>query len=88
MLSTHQKGIGRKLKKVVAFLMVFYVIIGASLYFNQEKLLFLPTTLPQDYKYNFSYPFEEVFLNTDGGVINIDPFQSRSTQRCYLILSW
>ncbi len=40
-------------------------MITASLYFLQEKLLFLPTTLAQDYKYEFQYPFEEVFLNPD-----------------------
>lgn len=38
-------------------------MIGASLYFLQEKLLFLPTVLAQDYQFEFAYPFEEVFLN-------------------------
>ncbi|WP_299549441.1 alpha/beta hydrolase [Seonamhaeicola sp.] len=75
MLNTRQKGISRKLKRVVAFLIVIYVIIGASLYFNQERFLFLPTILPQDYEYSFSYPFKEVFLETDGGVINMIHFK-------------
>ncbi|MCF6295790.1 MAG: lysophospholipase [Flavobacteriaceae bacterium] len=52
-------------------------MIGASLYFLQEKLIFLPTTLPQDYAYNFSYPFEELFLKSDdGAVINAIHFKT------------
>lgn len=39
-------------------------MIGASLYFLQEKILFLPTTLAQDYQYDFRYPFEELFFET------------------------
>lgn len=37
-------------------------MIGASLYFLQEKLLFLPTVLSQDYQYEFDSPYEELFL--------------------------
>jgi pimeloyl-ACP methyl ester carboxylesterase len=43
-------------------------MIGASLYFLQEKLLFLPTELPQDYQYEFAHPFEEVFLTPEDDV--------------------
>lgn len=39
-------------------------MIGASLYLLQEKILFLPTTLVQDYNYEFRYPFEELFFET------------------------
>lgn len=39
-------------------------MIGTSLYFLQEKILFLPTTLAQDYQYEFRYPFEELFFQT------------------------
>jgi len=37
-------------------------MIGTSLYFLQEKLLFLPTVLEQDYKFKFERPFDELFL--------------------------
>ncbi len=37
------------------------------IYFLQEKLIFLPTQLPQEYQYSFSANFEEVFLETDDG---------------------
>ena len=37
-------------------------MIGTVLYFLQEKMLFLPTVLEQDYTYNFKHNFEELFL--------------------------
>lgn len=42
-------------------------MITASLYFIQEKLLFLPTVLEQDYQFNFGYNFEELTLESDDG---------------------
>jgi len=33
--------------------------------FFQEKLIFLPTTLSQDFEYSFSTPFEELFITTE-----------------------
>ena len=44
-------------------------MISASLYFLQEKLIFLPTTLEQSFKYEFNYPFKELFLKTDDKAI-------------------
>ncbi|WP_296384986.1 alpha/beta hydrolase [Winogradskyella sp.] len=44
-------------------------MIGSALHFFQEKLLFLPTTLEQDYQYQFDYPFEELFLKTDDDAV-------------------
>lgn len=43
-------------------------MITTALYFLQEKILFLPTELPQDYQYSYDYPFEELFLNPEEGV--------------------
>lgn len=64
MLFTHQNQLRRRLKRVLKFLLVLYIMIGASLYFLQEKILFLPTTLAQDYNYQFSASFEELFFKT------------------------
>jgi len=51
-------------------------MITASLYLLQEKFLFLPTPLAQEYVYEFNYNFEEVFLNTeDGARINAIHFK-------------
>jgi alpha-beta hydrolase superfamily lysophospholipase len=39
------------------------------LYFLQERLLFIPTPLPQDYVYPFPERFSEVFLPVDGATL-------------------
>ena len=62
---TRQKKLKRRLKKFVIVLFGLYIMIGSALYFFQEKILFLPTTLEQDYQYKFDYPFEELFLKTE-----------------------
>ncbi len=69
MLNTAQNPIKQKLKKVAFILVSLYLMVGTLLYFFQEKMLFLPTTLEQDYRYQFSYPFEELFLKPEEGVI-------------------
>lgn len=61
---TPQNRLKRRLSRVLKILFVLYIMIGASLYFFQEKLLFLPSTLTQDYQYDFRYPFEELFFET------------------------
>lgn len=56
-------------------------MIGSALYFFQEKILFLPTTLEQDYQYNFDYPFEELFLKTeDDASINALHFKTENSK--------
>ncbi len=44
-------------------------MVGSLLYFLQEKMLFFPTVLEQDYVFEFSKPFEELFLKTDNDVV-------------------
>ncbi len=42
-------------------------MISASLYFLQEKLLFFPTVLEQDFEFQFNHSFEELNFETDDG---------------------
>lgn len=52
-------------------------MIGVSLYFFQEKIIFRPSILPQNYSYNFSSEFEELFLKAeDGAIINALHFKA------------
>ncbi|MDG5489939.1 alpha/beta hydrolase [Psychroserpens sp. SPM9] len=52
-------------------------MIGASLYFLQEKLLFLPTVLEQEYQFEFKADFEELFLKpTEDVSINAIHFKA------------
>tara|TARA_R100001369_G_scaffold90177_1_gene128813 strand:+ start:10506 stop:11315 length:810 start_codon:yes stop_codon:yes gene_type:complete len=60
-----QRKLRRKLKKLLIIFIGLYVMIGSALYFFQEKLLFLPTTLEQNYQYEFNYSFEELFFETE-----------------------
>src|SRR5690554_6918936 len=68
-----------KLKNVLLVIVALYIMIGASLYFLQEKILFMPTVLPQDFQYEFNHPFEELFLKTeDHAVINALHFKAEN----------
>lgn len=60
-----QKRLKRRLKRTAYVLLALYLMIGTALYFFQEKLIFLPTTLEQDYEFKFNYPFEELFFKTE-----------------------
>ncbi|MCW5515186.1 alpha/beta hydrolase [Muriicola sp. Z0-33] len=61
----------RKLKRGIKVLLGGYLLLVIMLYFLQEKLIFLPTTLPQNYSFSFSQPFDEIFLTAaDDAVLN------------------
>ncbi|WP_047547970.1 alpha/beta hydrolase [Psychroserpens sp. Hel_I_66] len=85
MSSIPQNQLKKRLKRVLKVLLVLYVMIGASLYFLQEKLLFLPSELPQDYQYEFKYPFEEIFLTPEADVsINAIHFKTENPKGAIL----
>src|SRR5690554_2190456 len=53
--------------KIVIVACVLYVLIWVLLILFQEKLIFMPSELPQDYKYEFSYDFKELYLESHDG---------------------
>ncbi|GHC52003.1 alpha/beta hydrolase [Ulvibacter litoralis] len=55
----------RNIKKVSVFILSIVLLGTIGLYFMQERLIFLPTKLPQDYTYHFSEAFSEVFIETE-----------------------
>lgn len=66
-----------KLKKVIVIFAVMYFGITSILYFSQDNILFRPTILAQDFEYQFSYPFEELFLKPEtDAVINALHFKA------------
>lgn len=67
MWGLHQKNWMSRLKKFVPWLLAFFVLSLAMLTLFQEKLIFLPTKLPQDFQYEFDESFEEIFLTSDDG---------------------
>ncbi len=60
-----------RLKKFLIVIVSLYVVIFVALYFFQEKIIFMPESLPQNYSYSFPENFEEINLKTeDGAVLN------------------
>ncbi len=61
----------RKIKKLLLFILFTGIIIVMAAYLLQEKLIFLPTRLSQEYVYNFDHDHEELFIDTpDGARLN------------------
>lgn len=50
--------------KLVLISCLLIILIGC----HQERMVFHPEPLPQDFKYEFDYPFEEVFITVNDGV--------------------
>ena len=48
--------------KWVLTVFIIYIAGGIFLYYFQDKLLFHPSVLPADYRYNFPIPFREINL--------------------------
>jgi hypothetical protein len=57
----------RALKKVLLFILAAGVIVIMGAYLLQEKFIFLPSKLPQEYVYQFDHDFEELWVETDDG---------------------
>lgn len=57
----------KALRKAVVIVAAFYIFVAGTMFLLQEKLIFLPTQLPQDYVFNFERPFEELFIKTEDG---------------------
>lgn len=49
---------------ILAFFLAVYVILCIGLYFYQEKIIFYPEKLPENYKFKFDNDFEEVTIRT------------------------
>ena len=69
----------RKIKQTLLVFIGLYIMIGTSLYLLQEKILFRPTILAQNYVFNFNQPFEELFLEPEENtVINAIHFKTEN----------
>lgn len=69
----------RLIKIIVAFL-GFYLLLVLSLYFFQESLIFLPTHLEQDYRYNFEVPAEEINVKSSDITLNGLHFKGKNAR--------
>lgn len=52
---------------ILAFFLAAYVILCVGIYFYQEKIIFYPEKLPENYKFTFDGDFEEVPIKMQDG---------------------
>lgn len=56
-----------------------YIVLFILIYVFQEKMIFMPESLPKDYQYEFPTAFEEIYLDTeDGSRLNALHFKAES----------
>jgi len=66
---------------IFIWLIGFYILMGIGVYFFQEKLIFYPEKLPNDFKFNFHIKFEEHFIKMDDGAeLNALRFKSENSK--------
>lgn len=58
----------KAIKIVLIILFPLYIVLSLFLYFMQEKLIFLPSGLDGNYKFDFDQDFEELYLKSKDGV--------------------
>lgn len=69
------------LKNILKVGVILYALILIMMYFFQEKIIFKPTTLPQNYVFTIDVPFEEIYLNgTENGKIHSLLLKSESSK--------
>ncbi len=60
------------LKYLLIGIVLLYILMGAVIYFFQEKFIFLPAVLPSDFQFRLEVPYEEHMLEThENGRINL-----------------
>lgn len=50
------------------YIIIGYVVLAVIIYFVQEKFIFKPEKLPQDFVYKYDVPFKELFFDVEEGV--------------------
>ncbi len=56
----------KRLFKWLQVAIIIYCLIGITLYYLQEKILFHPKVLGSDHKFSFQLPFEEITIPFNG----------------------
>ncbi|XGC80420.1 alpha/beta hydrolase [Bdellovibrio bacteriovorus] len=51
--------------KIALFILIVLVLFAGGVYYYQERLIFFPTVLPQDYKFSFASSPEEIKITYD-----------------------
>ena len=71
----------RTVSGILLIIVTGYLIILGWYYLNQEQLIFRPSELPPSYEFSYSYPFEEITVDTrDGARLHGLLFRADSTR--------
>jgi len=74
-----KKRVGQRLKWILGSLLVLYLAGMGLITSFQEKLIFLPTPLENDFDYQFETPFQELFIDAkDGAKLNALHFKAQN----------
>jgi alpha-beta hydrolase superfamily lysophospholipase len=67
--------------RTIRLLIVFYILICIALFFFQERLIFIPEKLPNDFRFSFNGNFEEINIKTaDSKLLNGVLFKADSSK--------
>ncbi|MBM76723.1 MAG: alpha/beta hydrolase [Proteobacteria bacterium] len=61
--------------KIVVSVVGIYIFLMGLMYIAQEKLIFFPENLPEDYSFSFSASFEEVLIPVEDGQLHALAFE-------------
>ena len=59
------KNYRKKRWRLLTTVILIYVVVGIVLYFIQDRIIFHPKSLPQDYVFKFDRPFKEINLTIE-----------------------
>ena len=67
----------KTLKKMIQWIILFYILVIAGIYGLQKYIIFQPSTLAKNHKFVFENPFEEFFIKTsDEETLNVLLFKT------------
>jgi pimeloyl-ACP methyl ester carboxylesterase len=72
--------------KIVLVIIVSFTFGCCFFYFTQESMIFYPSALPPDFKYNFTAHFDELTIPVDGAAINALHFKTANPKGVILYL--
>ncbi len=72
----------RKFWKIPVILLLFYLLTNLLFYIFSDKIIFQPSKLDKDYKYDFKQPYHEYFVTTpDSNTLNVIHFTAPAVSK-------
>lgn len=72
----------KRLRRLAIIFTTTITLASTALYFNQEKIIFFPSTLPDNYSFDLTEPDSEMFINLKNGArINLLKLHPKKTSQ-------